>query len=302
MIGYALKTWKRLAFPALLFWILAVCLLGIAGQMGWELRQEKNQPCQLTASASGALDLDAVVQLDGVTACTKVYEISAELTVSGYTGSLTVYGVDSGFVEGTVSSGVLFPESAAMPYLVLNEAALKALTLDGKPVEDPDSVDWLNSSVLLGETTAKLCGVVKDDRDTPLAYMGQNAARDYLVGTSGTAGTDLIWVKLRNFGASESVAQALAGVGYTVESQDGDARDWDVRGAELRGYILSGVIAALASAAILAKEVQRNRERSAREFAPWPSAGLNALRILILVCCGLLLGALLLAAKALLHF
>lgn len=289
MIVYAWKSWRRLAWPALLFWILAVYLLGSALQTGRSLSREKNQPCRLTVSAGEGLDLEVAAQLEGVTACTWVYVVSARVTAAGYTGDLTVYGVDSSFVEGELISGALYPQSGGMACLVVNEAALRSLTRG--ELENLTEVDWFTSQTLLGETPVKLCGILRDGREEPLAYMSQSAARDYLVRSKGTASPTQVWIDLENAGAAEPVTQALAQAGYPVQGEEHS--DWTVQETRLRWQTFSVAVSTLAAAALLVQTLRAEEKREKH-------TGVNGLRVLIFTVWGSLLGLLLLGVKGLL--
>ena len=72
----------------------------------------------------------------------KIYfEIREEKLLFGdYQASVTFVGVEASYPEGEWLSGEIYPESTAMPYLVLNEAAVKAFTnekcrISRKPVK-----------------------------------------------------------------------------------------------------------------------------------------------------------------------
>lgn len=252
MIGYALKTWKRIAFPALLFWVLAVSLLGSAGLTGWELHREKSQPYQLTVTATSALDPVALAQLADVAACTAVHELSGELTAGEYTAALIIYGVDSSFVEGPLDQGILFPDDSAMPYLVLNKAALKCFAADGVPIQSADGVDWLNCDAQLDGTPVRLCGILKEDGEEPRVYMSRSAARNLLLQAAEPTEARTAWVKLRNYGVLEQVTAEFAGLGYTWESAGTAAADtWPMRQMRAGLLALAGGISALAAASLL---------------------------------------------------
>lgn len=302
MIGYALKTWRRVAFPALLFWVLAVSLLGSAGLTGWELHREKSQLYQLTVTAGSTLDPVALSQLAEVAACTAVHELSGELTAGEYTAALTVYGVDSSFVEGPLDQGILFPDDSAMPYLVLNQAALKCFAADGVPIQSADGVDWLNCDAQLDGTPVRLCGILKEEGEEPRVYMSQSAARELLLQSAGPAEARTAWIKLRNYGVLEQVTAELAGLGYSWENTAAAADTWPLRQMRAGLLALAGGISALAAASLLwaalrydglnhAAEYQRLQDLTGNRHI---RGRINLVRCTALLVVGLLFGSALL--------
>lgn len=299
MRGYALKTWRRIAFPALLFWALAAFLLGSAGLTGWALHREKSQPYRVTVTASGPLDLEALSRLGEVEACTAVYELSAELTAGEYTATLTLHGVDAGFVAGELVQGILFPEDSAMPYLVLNEAALKCFSADGVPISSAEGVDWLNSDAGLNGTPVRLCGILKDGSEEPRGYMSCSAARGLLLQTEGTAGTQTAWLELRNFGCVESAAEGIAGLGCTWESVDADAAGaWPEQQLKAGLLTLAGGSSALAAVFLLRSALRYDALKHTAEYQHLREVTgerhirgrINLIRCAVLFLLGLLLG------------
>lgn len=305
MTGYALKTWKRAAFPALLFWVLAVCLLARSLQTGWALHREKSQPYRLTVTAQSALDPEALAQLAGVEACTAVYELSGTVSAGGYTADFTIHGVDGGFVTGTLTQGVLFPETSAIPYLVLNEAALKSFSADGTPIESVSSVDWLSCDAALDGLPVRLCGILKDGSEAPAAYMSQASAQALLLQAAGSTETSTGWVSLRNFGCLDQAAKALAAAGCTWEAANSDAAGaWPAQQMKTGLLALAGGISALAAAALMGASLRYDRLKNAEEYRRLMEitenrhilARINLVRCAALLFLGALLGGAILLA------
>ena len=307
MRGYALKTWKRVGFPALLFWTLASFLLGSAGLTGWGLHREKSQPYRVTVTASGPLDLEALSRLEEVESCTAVYELSAELTAGEYTASLTVHGVEGSFAAGDLVQGILFPEDSVMPYLVLNEAALKCFSADGVPISSTENVDWLNSDAGLNGTPVRLCGILRDGSEEPQVYLSRTAARKLLLQTAGTAETQTAWLELRNFGCVESAAEGIAGLGCTWESATPDTADaWPEKQLKAGLLALAGGISALAAVFLIWGALRYDALKHTAEYQHLRKVTgdrhirgrINLIRCAVLFLLGLLLGGTALLARS----
>ena len=143
MTGRKYRTWKRIAFPSVIFLAASVLLFGEALIVRMALSKEQALPCRMTVSVNSAADLAAVAGLPAVSACTEVYHVSAEIAYGVYTGGFEVLGVNADLIDGQLISGALYPEKTAMPYLVMNEVALKAFAKD----PDPAGAGGLTASV-----------------------------------------------------------------------------------------------------------------------------------------------------------
>ena len=94
----------------------------------------------------------------------KIYfEIREEKLLFGdYQASVTFVGVEASYPEGEWLSGEIYQESTAMPYLVLNEAAVKAFTNEKKQnLQEAGEVDWDSQSLIL-EGEKYCCGSEKN--------------------------------------------------------------------------------------------------------------------------------------------
>ncbi|MCD8144004.1 MAG: hypothetical protein LUD79_01470 [Oscillospiraceae bacterium] len=280
MIGYAVKTWRRIGVPALWFWTAAVFLFGSALLSMREIQQEKSQPCRLMVTSSNTLNLDSIAQIDGVQSCTAVYELSVILEVNGDSAVLTLYGVDSRFVEGTLTEGTLYPESSAMPYLVLNQAAVKALT---GAAEEDETTAWTGVAVTLnGTAVAAICGIIEDSGETPMVYLSQTSAKALLV-QLGLESGNTAWLELQNAGYSESVAEALIALGASAQAMDStQAENWDAEQAVNHWRMAAGIIGTLAGVFLLSGRMQLDAVLHREEYTDRQSRGaINLLRVLV---------------------
>lgn len=304
----ALKTWRRLAMPTVLFIAAAACLLGTAAVEGCTLSRERSAPCRLIASVPDGFgaDVSALSQIEGVEACTLVYELDGTLTVRGYAAECTLAGVDGSFLEGELEEGVLYGEDTAMPYLVLNEAALKLFQEESG--EDA-AVDWRNDPVTLTlgasgvRVAARISGILSGGSGTgqPAVYVGPSAARSLLLQSGETGGARIVWVDLQNSGIRADAAEGLEALGLTAENGDRETDwRWTLEQARIRWLCLAGGIALLAALAVLHGKLRLDQALHQPEYdhlqALGPARGdvrktINRVRIAVTVACGLALGA-----------
>lgn len=261
MIRYALKTWKKIAFPALWFWIGAVYLGGRAIHLGTALYQEKNQPCLLHVTSAEAMDMEVVGGISGILSCTVLYEVDATVSAAGYEADFNIQGVDSSFISGYVADGTLFTELGGMPELVMNEAALETFALDGKKIESIESVDWLNTGINIktGDErpiAAAICGIIHDEKESPSVYMSLSAARNYLMQQGVTPVMTSALVKVRTAGIADNVTDNLEKLGYMAENTEDHTQEWQLSERKLYDSILAAVIAALAALALLRAHIR----------------------------------------------
>lgn len=270
----ALKGWKRIMFPGIFFLVLAVYLLGMSSTILWTLSQEKSAPCRLVAEAGtgSGTDLTKLSQISGVTAYTAVYEVPVSVTAGAYTADLTLYGIDSDFLDEGLKEGSVYPEETVMPYLLVNEPALKLFQDSaGQPVQEPDSVDWLNSGVTIEgapPVVSKICGILKSeaDEDSPSAYISQTSAKALLAQRGETA-SGKIWIALQNSGYEESVEKALSALGYTVENADREREErWTLSETKGLSLCLAGVIALLAAFTVLLLRIKEDAMQHELEY------------------------------------
>ena len=289
MTGRRLRTWKRIAFPAVLFFAAAVFLAGRALAVRVSLQQEKNAPCLLTASVDDPSDIAAIPGLPGVSACSEVQTVDATIRAGVWEGEFSVCGVNADMINGRLITGSLFPEKTAMPYLVLNEAALCAFSRTDAPSDAaPAAADLAGMTVLLDDTYAKISGIVADGLTVPCVYMSLDAARTFLVSHGTQPAADTVRIRLYAAGSAGTVTEALDGLGCMVTDTDADTASWGPEETRIRLMLLAAGIAAAAAAATLHAAIRLEGYRFGEKF----SAKENLLRILIIAVCSLTAGGL----------
>ena len=291
MMNRKLRTWKRIAFPAVIFLAAAVFLAGKALITNSSLRTEKNSPCLLAAAVDDTSVIPAITGFPGVSACSEVLTVNAHIQAGVWEGDFSIFGLSADLISGSLITGILFPDETAMPYLVINKTALSAFSRSDVPAGSvPDAADLTGMTVLLDDTYAKICGVISDDLTSPRVFMSAGSARTFLISHGTIPAADTAWVRLRSADSAESVIDAVSRLGCPVTGMDIDTSSWELEEMKIRYMLLSAFIAASAAAASLQAAIHLDCFRSGEKF----SAKENLFRILIVSCCGLSAGGIIL--------
>ena len=159
-------------FPALGAAIAMFCFC-FAGAVIVTVGEQKAQPYELEVQpgAAGLTDNEVLElsQKEGVTAVTPILTVPAQITAGEYSAQLMLNGIDGAYLEDEFLSGGIFPDSSMMPYIVLNEEALKLFEQNDKAIDESLEIDWLNESTALsmeGGTrpiVSKISGIIKTD-------------------------------------------------------------------------------------------------------------------------------------------
>jgi len=255
-----LKGLRRLGLPALLGLVLGLYLLslGLAGRIA--VREEKQQPVLLTAACdSGANSLLADVrQLQGVKKAAAGIPIQSLLVLGDYSCSLTANAVTEGWLTH-VDEGTLFPEQSAMPYLILNRAALQSFADERQHKAEEGSLAWQNQTITINGLTGQICGVLDDGSRMPAAWLSASAGESLLLANGVIPNYTLLLVQTENADAAEAVEQQLFQKGCSVNGGVSAFTDgWlqDLRTAGL--YLLSGAAVLAMALVLLAEGVRRD--------------------------------------------
>lgn len=170
-----------------------------------QIQIQKNTSYELiTTTDSSTIDLNELMQIEGVKRISPVLSVNASLSLEKYTMDCEIRAVYSSFLSLNFIQGTMYPDSSNMPYLILNKAAAKAFTH-----EHQIATVSLEDTVMMGanDTVYKaiICGIFDDESETPSIYMSYDVAqKEY--GTSGQ--TKLVFL-LNNIGSVEGVISTL---------------------------------------------------------------------------------------------
>ena len=170
-----------------------------------QIQTEKNTPYELTATTdNSSIDLNALMQIEGVERISPVINLSASLSVDEYKLDCEIRAVYSSFLSLKFIQGTMYPDSSNMPYLILNKAAAKAFSYEYQTVTvSPEDTVMMNVNGI--ERKAIICGIFDDGSETPIVYTSYDVAQKGY-GTSGQ--TELVFL-LSNMGCAEDVVSAL---------------------------------------------------------------------------------------------
>lgn len=247
------------ALPAAGITVAAFCIC-FAGAILTTVQQEKALPYELviaSGSNSGVLTdtiIAEVSEIEGVFEYTPILQIPAHIETGVYSAQLTLIGINAAYLKESVSQGSIFPDSSVMPYIVLNEAALKQFSEDDEKADkEAPEIDWLNASFSIRadeesrKITSKVCGILlgdeMEDEQEPAAYISLSVAKELL--QKFGQGTDYMAAHVRvvNIGQAENVSKSLTGLGVSVINSNEELQlEWDAESKEMVYLFVIGAL------------------------------------------------------------
>lgn len=237
-----------------------------------DVREEKAQPWELTAQVEGSTSLlESLVEIDGIDRISPILTFDAEIQSGEATLNTSVRAVIASYLDINLVSGSMFPESSNMPYLVLNEAASKAFTLD----RDTNTTVSVGTSVTMtvdGTTVkASICGIYRDSSETPEVCMNYECAERLF---SGTAGTMLAFA-LTGKGEAANVVSALNRKGIYPTFDQNEALRWEMMGKQAILYGLVSLALCCCAGLLLQNRLTLESEQWQRESQALLLSGMN---------------------------
>lgn len=252
--------WAVLPMFAMVFAAFCLCF---AGAIWTTVGEEKAQPYELILMPDENRtiteeDMIKLSDLQGVTAVSPAYFISVLMETGAYSAQLTLTGIDGGYVGGeSFIEGTIYPESSAMPYIVLNEAArMEFSNPDSEPSREGKApeIDWLDAdfSITLPEIreiASKVCGILvsdvtsdggnqMEDIQNPTAYISLGTARNLLQKSGQSTGYMAAYVRVVNIGQADKVSKEIAALGLSVSNSSEELQiRWDALTRE-RYYLM----------------------------------------------------------------
>lgn len=209
------KGWKWIAFPAIFFWIAAVCFGLFALDGAFQIHQQNTEAVVAEASVLNR-DID-FTSVEGILDWTEVYEISGNLQIAGYFQECTIVGIKDSFILENMKQGSMYPQESAMPYLVVNEAFLKEMKdSSGNRIEDNMQIDWLTKTVELTyddnlKIVCKICGIMEsaEENKEPEIYMSVASAKMLMRFQENGSEEKSVRLRIKNIQMYETVRKAL---------------------------------------------------------------------------------------------
>ena len=211
-----------------------------------EIQVDKHTNYELnTSTNSSSLNLNTLIQLDGIEKATPVLSLNASLSIKDYVLNSEVLAVHSSFLQLDFTEGGMYPENSNMPYLILNKAAAESFKQEYKTITVcPGDTIQMDAGVF--SRKAIVCGVFEDGAESPTIYMSYDVAhKEYDTGGN----IDLIIV-LENKGNAESVVSSLQKKGIYANFDSNIALAWDLRLKQCWQTVLLSIVL-LSCAALL---------------------------------------------------
>lgn len=296
-------------YLTLLLAALSFFLLFSGLRIGRSIRAEQALPCEITAAAEqtgiSSSMLSLAGQIPGVEAVSLTDTMEAALRYEDYQAAVLLRSLDSAVLEGEWLCGSAYPDETAMPYLVLNEAALSAFRNAKKAkLEAPEQLAWTELELTLQsgndhETVLRVSGVLHDGAEDARAYLSTAQLRKLKSEAGMETAEGQLWLRIANAGARADVVHALSDLSLTADENDDRQEEWNRQEERRNLYLGTGAAVLLAAGGMMAAQEKYRRARlhSACELLDMegiPDPGLRRIARLrwgILTFASLLLGA-----------
>lgn len=300
----AWRSFQRLGIASFFFLTSGIGFCLFSMRLFTEIRNEKKEPFLLSAQNAQITEqeLQILSEEPEISAVSAVYEISASVQVNEVSADITLYGMDRHFFEiikREMIRGTIYPDSAAMPYLVLNEAACREILKiqSGKQAAGLDEASNVyeeqsesgelekmygtqypdafmsntgmgkaGTVIRLGENvlSAGICGAVKDGLEFPAAYMSRESAQSLV--EPGTV-CQQIWLWLEKIGDVDKVTRFLEERAYFVDGDDTEQEmAWQAAQNLAFGFFLSGMISFAAAVSLIYRGISADWKCNQKEY------------------------------------
>ena len=259
-----------------------------AGAVITTMAEEKAQPYEFSVM-SGSTDVTdyAVLQiseLENVEAVTSVLEVPVSVAIGDYTAQLMLVGIDSDYLREVLSQGEMFPDSSAMPYIVLNEAVLEQFKIESSNTAidmETDNTDWPSESVSITTSegmrpvVSKISGIlmkIDEQEQEPVAYISLSVAKHLLQQSGMKADYTRMSVRVKNIGSADNVSKSVAELGLMVSNNNDELqRKWDMETKEMTYLIVIGAFCLLCSAVLMMawRKISMLEQKEALSMLRW---------------------------------
>ena len=242
-------------------------------QIAQQLYTEKHTPFELIGATNGAtIDLNTFLQINGVERVSPILQIACQLTYGEKDANNLINAVYASYLNVHLTDGTLFTDNTNMPYLVLNEAATKLFS----EKDDTHGIGVQEELLLKSgdvETTAQICGIYRDDSETPHIYMSYEVARK-LFGAQFT-GTNIAFL-VTNKGQAENVNATLQKQKFSVSINTDTSLAWNLLEQQTWQTFLVSTVFIVCSAILIRERIVQEKRSSSGEYSVLLTAGLTA--------------------------
>ena len=243
----AFRTIPRCGITAMILICVGLYTLFPACKDFQEIQVDKHTNYELNASTnSSSLNLNTLIQLDGIEKITPVLNLNASLSIKDHVLNSEVLAVHSSYLQLNFIEGSMYPENSNMPYLILNKAAAESFKQEHKTLTVyPGDTIQMDAGVF--SRKAIVCGVFEDGAESPTIYMSYDVAhKEYDTGGY----VDLIIV-LENKGSAESVISSLHKKGIYANFDSNITLAWDLRLKQCWQTVLLSIVLLVCAALLI---------------------------------------------------
>ncbi len=221
------------------------------GKTLFAVKQEKSLPYELTISAGSNTELNdsninKIGEIPYVTAVTPLIAFPAILKIGKKEEQATLTGINANYVDETFIQGAIFPNTSAMPYIMVNDVFQKQFyNID----EDTDAIDLVNSSISIQlsetdrPTQAKIHGIFSDEQvKEPTLFVSLSVAKEMLRKSGQNAAYTEARVRVTNIDDTENVVKSVEALGFTVTNMDEETQMlWESKLKEVNYLLIIGL-------------------------------------------------------------
>ena len=270
MIRYGIKTWKRVAMPAVLFLAVAVYVWVSAVQIHFSVSKEVAAYGKIMCTLDDSVDNSTAETQFGKYDGSYVYELQAIVQNTNVQKEYSVTGIDAGMILGTLIEGTYYTEGSSTLSMVVNRAASAELT-GADDTGDSEQTSLVGHSLIMGSSSAKICGIVEDASDTPALYISIPAAKAYLQqGTTGEVAEDIsptdttvrasmYWIKVSDLKSLLQIQQKMNSLGITTSVDENQVMQWREQQIRQSYNIFMGFLALAGYASCIVLSVRRSK-------------------------------------------
>lgn len=264
-----------------------------------QLAKERNAPLEVPGEA-GSVSLEDCQRLDCVKDITPARIFDTTLTYKSDTLSSTVQAVAAAYLHLSFTQGGIYPEQSNMPFLVLNEYAAEHFSQDGKEFTSLTVNTQLTMTIGEAHRKAILCGIFRDNLETPVIYISYSLAAKELPRAERT---DLL-VLLEQGSMAERARRELERLHVSVTYDENLLLRWKLQDQQAIQSLITALSLILCGAVLLRRENRGEQETASWERQALLLAGLterhicqiSRLRLLFFCCSGFLLAVIAAAA------
>ena len=235
------------------------------------LRQELDTPYVLPGTVTGQADLEKYLEVPSVEAATPVLSFETKLTAKDAALFGTVTAVLADYLELSFAQGGSFPNDTNMPFLVLNEYAVKNFLTESKSKVALAVNDTLTMTIGEEEQAAILCGIFADGLEQPVIYMSYTLATRVIPKEDSI---DLLF-RLGKTEELESGAKALRKLDVSVSYEESLPERWRLTKQQIYQTFLSAVVLLICSAVQMTGQHRREKTEAQPERQALALSGLE---------------------------